>query len=359
MLSVGISELHGIAQESMKSPPDSVIYSEAKSSPSFISSLIKSPAKGVLSYFPGDEYDYIEAPLFPIRTKRNWIHTPADTATAMSFNFLNLPTPRIFRELYLKKLFERENFKALLYKSKAGQKTLTEYPSLNSPIVQQKSGVLYPAVREQRVVNRKGRAKIRIVFVGEFFRKGGIHVVNAFERLAVEFANIELVICADREKHFNHELREEFLAKIENNTKITLDFITRDRLFSDVLPSSDIFISPTYNESFGYALLEAMALGLPVIATNYFAIPEIVADTESGLLIDTSKQEFIANQRGYSADNIPKSFANYMDKEVYSSLRKLIEDQNLRLDMGHNGREIALSKFSFRERNMKLNDIYR
>ncbi len=358
MIRVGSSELHGIAQESAKYPPANVVYREAQPSKSLISKMIKSPAKGVLNYFEQSNFEYIEAPLFPVRTPCNWIYTPADTATAMAFNFLGLPTPRTLREYYLKYLFERDNFKALLFKSQAGLRTLEEYPTLASDSVRSKAGVLYPAIREHQEINRDGRHDINIIFVGEFFRKGGIHVINAFEELQKEVSNIKLVICADIKKHFNHHLRPKFLNRIKINSAISLNFVSRDTLFSEILPSGDIFISPTYNESFGYALLEAMAMGLPVISTNIFAIPEIVEDKKSGILIDIKDQSFIKSQKGYSVENIPEDFINYMDVEVTNALRRLIIDRELRLEMGHIGRSIARREFSFEKRNMALAGIY-
>jgi glycosyltransferase involved in cell wall biosynthesis len=48
---------------------------------------------------------------------------------------------------------------------------------------------------------------------------------------------------------------------------------------------ASVFALPTLREAFGLAFLEAMAFGLPVVATAVGAIPEIVADGETGLLV--------------------------------------------------------------------------
>ena len=47
----------------------------------------------------------------------------------------------------------------------------------------------------------------------------------------------------------------------------------------------DVFVLPSINESAGLVLLEAMACGLPVVATRVGGIPEYVADGETGLLV--------------------------------------------------------------------------
>lgn len=51
------------------------------------------------------------------------------------------------------------------------------------------------------------------------------------------------------------------------------------------LSAMDIFVYPAYAEAFGLVLIEAMAIGLPVVSTNCDAVPEIVVDKRTGRLI--------------------------------------------------------------------------
>jgi glycosyltransferase involved in cell wall biosynthesis len=53
----------------------------------------------------------------------------------------------------------------------------------------------------------------------------------------------------------------------------------------DYLHAADMYVFPTENDAFPSSLVEAMACGLPVITTPVGAIPEIVADGETGLLV--------------------------------------------------------------------------
>lgn len=58
---------------------------------------------------------------------------------------------------------------------------------------------------------------------------------------------------------------------------------------------SDVFILPSEAESFGLAALEAMAVGVPVIATNTGGLPEVVIEGKSGFLSDVGDIDSMAS----------------------------------------------------------------
>jgi N-acetyl-alpha-D-glucosaminyl L-malate synthase BshA len=61
-------------------------------------------------------------------------------------------------------------------------------------------------------------------------------------------------------------------------------FLGDRREVEAILPAADIFLLPSSQESFGLAALEAMACGVPVIATRAGGLPELIVDGESGTL---------------------------------------------------------------------------
>ena len=361
-LKIGITEMHGIAQECTQMPLAYVEYSKIEKTDSLLSGVFQSTALGVLDFYRGGDVDLIEAPLFPILTNKDWLYTPADTESSMAFNLLGLPTPRFVRSIILRYLFSKQNFKGLLFKSEAGLKTLSNYPFLNCQKVLEKTSVLYPAVRriDDQKIAAHNSDNIQLIFVGEFFRKGGKEVVDAFLELEKSYKNINLVICADRAKHFEVPLyKDKYLGIIDNHEKIRLCFVTRQELFTNYLPKSQIFLCPTFQESFGYAILEAMAFGLPVISTNYFAIPEMVEHGTTGYTIDITSHKFVQAIKGYNFTKIPEDFSMYVKGQLIQYCSKLISSKSLRQDFSENALASARSKFSFERRNKELDKLYK
>ena len=103
---------------------------------------------------------------------------------------------------------------------------------------------------------------------------------------------------------------------------------------------ADIFVFPTYYETFGLVNLEAMDYKLPVISTNEGGIPDIVKDGENGLICE--KQN-------------PVSLAD--------CIAKLLDDEELRVKMGSAGhekfcREFTLDKFDNRKRDILNQNLF-
>jgi glycosyltransferase involved in cell wall biosynthesis len=64
----------------------------------------------------------------------------------------------------------------------------------------------------------------------------------------------------------------------------------------DLLERASIFILPSYHENFPVAILEAMAMGLPVVSTRVAGIPDVVEDGCNGFLIDPGDYRALADR---------------------------------------------------------------
>jgi glycosyltransferase involved in cell wall biosynthesis len=91
----------------------------------------------------------------------------------------------------------------------------------------------------------------------------------------------------------------------------------RDRLLD-----LDVFVLPTRADNLPVAILEAMAVGLPVVATRVGGVPELVADEETGLLVEPDDPDALG-----------------------AAIARLVTDPELRIRMGSAGSQRVLANF--------------
>jgi glycosyltransferase involved in cell wall biosynthesis len=77
-------------------------------------------------------------------------------------------------------------------------------------------------------------------------------------------------------------------------TTVTLLGDVSRRALAGEYASADCFCLPTVQEGFGIAFAEAMTAGLPVVACRAAAVPEIVIDGVTGLLVEPRQPEALA-----------------------------------------------------------------
>ncbi len=71
-------------------------------------------------------------------------------------------------------------------------------------------------------------------------------------------------------------------------------FLGKQEALGDILNASDLFLIPSQSESFGLSALEAMACGLPVIASSVGGLPELVRHNETGFIAEFGDVERMA-----------------------------------------------------------------
>lgn len=129
--------------------------------------------------------------------------------------------------------------------------------------------------RYQRALNANPQAKPRMLFVGaDFVRKGGPELLRAWEEGG--FSNAwELELATTLPGGVALPAGVRLLPAVQAYTPQWRDMWRR----------ADIFVMPTTGEAFGIVFQEAAAAGLPCIGTRLNAIPEIVIDGKTGILV--------------------------------------------------------------------------
>ncbi len=137
-----------------------------------------------------------------------------------------------------------------------------------------------------------------ILYVGGFSpRKNILGLLNSFSLLLPKLKkDMKLVIAGSKGKSYNiYKERAEYL-HIEDKV-IFPGFISMDHM-PFMYNACELFVYPSFYEGFGLPPIEAMACGVPVIASNVTSIPEIVKDSTLLInpydVIDLSKKMYNA-----------------------------------------------------------------
>ena len=142
-----------------------------------------------------------------------------------------------------------------------------------------------PSYLEKRGVN--------ILYVGRLTHEKGLkYLIQAVPILIDRGFNVKISLCGDGPECKKLQRLSRDLG-CESNIEF-LGFIPWGKELDKIYLQHDIFVLPSVSEGIPKVLLEAMAKGLPIIATNVGGIPDIIKDTENGILISPKSPADIA-----------------------------------------------------------------
>ncbi len=303
-----------------------------------------------------DEADLIYSAGYLIETDKPWILEILDVPYCLTgYNY----------ELFVK---NKERLESVLRANNCKKIICTNESSVEimkkhfSEGVIRKVELVRPALEFPEIDKKKGRDKVRILFMGsvnnpkDFYVKGGFEALRAFERIQDEY-DVELIIRC----FMPHNLRDRVL----KNKKIRLidKRISLEEL-KELYSESDIALLPSHQYVL-MAFLESMSFGLPIVALDTYAVRDYIADWENGFVVSKSNKISSYDYLGYPTNTKRDKFLSEImeeDRELTERLadkvRLLIKDGELRRKMGENGRKIVENKFSVDERNRKLKKIF-
>ena len=244
-------------------------------------------------------------------------------------------------------IFEKTAIKisdALIVNSKSTRNDTLSFDN-NAKIV-----IVYPGTD----MNTKGevfkckqqKQKTILLCVGTISRrKGYIHLIEALKILDNAY-DIELNIVGDQyyERDYYDELRR-YIAQESIENKINFLGRLKRQELNEKFRTSSIFVLPSLWEGYGIVLIEAMSYGLPIIATNTGAVPEIIVHKKNGILVPVgsakalaaSIEELIKNQRlaiSMSKENLIRASSFYSWNEMANKFCDTLVQLNRYLDIG-------------------------
>ncbi len=175
--------------------------------------------------------------------------------------------------------------------------------------------------------------KQNILFLGRLeFRKGLNYLLNAYLLLKREIPNSRLIVVGPGtrlRKRYEKWVRQHRLEDVVFVGYAPYEDIPR------YYKTADVFCAPaTSRESFGIVLLEAMAVGKPIVATNIEGYASVLTHGEDGLLVPPQNS-----------------------KELARALISLLNDAPLRQQMGVRG-QLKSEKYSWEHVSQRVLDLY-
>ena len=175
----------------------------------------------------------------------------------------------------------------------------------------------YDKEKLKQELGKKGN-DIFLVTVSRLSHKNAVDDIISALKILPE--HISLIIIGKGKEGSNLQKQAEELG-VEARVKF-VGFIPYEKL-PEYLSVCDIFIRPSRSEGFGNSFIEAMAAGVPVIATPVGGIPDFLDDKETGIFCSPDNPKSIAE-----AVNLILSDSSLKQKIIYQAKERVTEGYN-------------------------------
>ena len=172
------------------------------------------------------------------------------------------------------------------------------------------------------------------IFIGRMVRDKGINeLVEAFDRLCAERDDVALRLVGRFEDELD-PVSPQTKERIERNNKIMFEGYQSD--VRPYLVASDVLVLPSYREGFPNVIMQAGAMGLPVIVTDINGSDEVIEQGINGVII-------------------PKKSA----EALYCAMKDMVSDRSRTAQMASVARGMIASRFDQRDIWQALVEMYK
>ncbi|HEV8588483.1 MAG TPA: glycosyltransferase family 4 protein [Pyrinomonadaceae bacterium] len=180
-------------------------------------------------------------------------------------------------------------------------------------------------------------ARLRVGILGELApNKGQIDFVRAAELVAAENHNVEFIIAGSDQSpdgHYGRRLKQLIQA---SGFSERIQLIESKIDVAELLSSLDLLVSASRSEAFGLAIVEAMACGVPVVATATDGAREIIEDDRTGRVVKVNDVN-----------------------ELSGAISHLLRDGDERRRISQNARAMVRERFSLDRMITETEAVYR
>ncbi|MBV6626853.1 MAG: glycosyltransferase family 4 protein [Rivularia sp. (in: Bacteria)] len=162
----------------------------------------------------------------------------------------------------------------------------------------------------------------KILCVGNYVpRKGIIYLIKALSQIKYQKITLDLVgNRKDNSSYYNQLINT--VEKLNLTECVVFHDGSDQENIKKLYAAADIFVLPSFKETFGIVFLEAMHYGLPIITTNVSAMPELIEQGKNGILVPPADSQALAQ-----------------------AINTLVEKPNLIKQMGEAGRQKVANSY--------------
>lgn len=157
-------------------------------------------------------------------------------------------------------------------------------------------------------------------------------LIQAMRLVHMQFERVKFFICAGGQIEFRRILKKITDSNLHPNIQIVETY----QNFSQIMKGMDLLIHVGVREPFPIEVLEAMSAGVAVVANKSGAMPELVVDRKTGILVPPQDARSLAK-----------------------AITELLSDAPLREQMGREGRKRVLSYFRVENQLAAMKSVYR
>lgn len=165
--------------------------------------------------------------------------------------------------------------------------------------------------------NKLGLSKSKVIlYVGQFIeRKGLKYLIEAFQKIEKKLKNVKLLLLG----YGPQKVELESMVKRKKLTGVCF----KDHVEIDEIPKyyklADVFVLPSYEETWGLVINEAMSVGLPIVTTRVVgASTDLVIENKNGFVVKekSSKDLFEKLTMLLQNQKVVESFSKYSRKHI-------------------------------------------
>jgi len=288
-----------------------------------MSNILRAFIMGALSRMIGKPF-FLSFYIFPESSLSRCAHP----VIHFLLKLLTLPVNEVITPSYFSK-------KRLLEIGINTQRIVVIYPAINTEVYKPMAGTFF------RSKLNMGDKDFLILYLGALRPDKGVeYLIKAFHKLTSRMSKsgngVFLVVVGGNKSAYTKKIMKAINHVSTGNIRLLLEHVND---VPGVLSSSDVVVLPLINcdvtVSIPIVLLESLAMGKPVIASNVGGISEVVKDGVNGFLVNPRHAE-----------------------EITNALLKLKNDGALRESMGKRGRQAVLQHSSLPVISMKLSQEY-